>query len=341
MVASFITMSAPNYTRIAPCLYRETRSGTYYALVKHGGRQVRRSLRTQDRRVADVELASFRHKLVSGQPVASRSFLEVGREWLESVRGRLKAASYRRYRQCVEFIAAQVGNSPVDRLDFSRFVDARESSSASTYNKDVMVIRAVMGFAVRRQWASVAPPLRLRRVKPLRPEVPTKTQLQSILEHIRGRQDLRAREAGRMVELMALSGMRLHEASQLLWDEIDLAKGEFRVTGGAYGTKNGESRVVPLFPSLRQFLEGLPRKTGRVVLVKNPRKPFLTACRKLGLPLFRRHALRAYFITQAIEAGIDFATIAQWVGHSDGGVLVAKVYGRVHPDHSRRMADRL
>jgi integrase len=198
-----------------------------------------------------------------------------------------------------------------------------------------------MAFAVRRQWASVVPPLRLRRVRSKRPEVPTKAQLEAILAHVRTQQDFRAQESGRMLELMALSGMRMHEASQLKWDEIDLAKGEFRVTGGAYGTKNGESRVVPLFPQLRRFLLGLPRQAGRVVLVKNPRKPFLTACRKLGLPLFRRHALRAYFITQAIEAGVDFATIASWVGHSDGGVLVAKVYGRVHPDHSRRMADRL
>jgi integrase len=334
-------MSAPNYTKVAPCLYRETRSGVFYGLVKRKGRQKRLSLRTRVRAEADKALLAMRYHMDSGLPLVSRSFLEVGREWLESVRGRLKAASYRRYRQSVEFIARELGDSPVDRLDFSRFVDSREGSAATTYNKDVQVIRHVMAFAVRRQWASVVPPLRLRRVRSKRPEVPTKAQLESILAHVRTQQDFRAQESGRMLELMALSGMRMHEASQLNWDEIDLAKGEFRVTGGAYGTKNGESRVVPLFPQLRRFLLGLPRQTGRVVLVKNPRKPFLTACRKLGLPCFRRHALRHYFITNALEAGVPASVVAKWAGHKDGGTLIMRTYSHVRDEASRMFAERL
>jgi integrase len=334
-------MAQPVFKRVDTCLYRGA-TGIYYALVRNGKkRQVRRSLRTRERATADAELAKLKHKVRTGQPVASKGFLEVGREWLESVRGRLKAASYRRYRQSVEFIARELGDSPVDRLDFSRFVDSREGSAATTYNKDVQVIRHVMAFAVRRQWASVVPPLRLRRVRSKRPEVPTKAQLEAILAHVRTQQDFRAQESGRMLELMALSGMRMHEASQLNWDEIDLAKGEFRVTGGAYGTKNGESRVVPLFPQLRRFLLGLPRQTGRVVLVKNPRKPFLTACRKLGLPCFRRHALRHYFITNALEAGVPASVVAKWAGHKDGGTLIMRTYSHVRDEASRMFAERL
>jgi hypothetical protein len=34
-------------------------------------------------------------------------------------------------------------------------------------------------------------------------------------------------------------------------------------------------------------------------------------------------------------------TIAHWLGHSDGGILVGKVYGHLADSHRARMADSL
>lgn len=333
----FVSPVKPKYIPVSPCLYRREPGGTYYGLVKFKQKQKRQSLRTKERSVAELALAELRRKVRAGLPTRNPTFTEAGLEWLASIRGRLKARSANRYRQAVEFVGKALGDSPVDDLDFSAFVDARESSSASTYNKDVMVIRAVMRFCVRKQWATRVPDLKPRRVRSKRPDVPTREQMAGILAHIR-QQDCRSQESGRMLELMALSGMRLHEAAEFRWSDVDWLRGEFRVTGGAYGTKNGEARVVPLFPALRAALESFPRKHGKVVLVKNPRKPMLSACKALGYPAFTRHSARHYFITNAIEKGVDFATIAQWVGHRDGGTLVARVYGHLRNEHSQRMA---
>ena len=38
------------------------------------------------------------------------------------------------------------------------------------------------------------------------------------------------------------------------------------------------------------------------------------------------HELRHFFASQCVMAGIDFMTVAHWLGHSEGGVLVGKVY---------------
>ena len=38
---------------------------------------------------------------------------------------------------------------------------------------------------------------------------------------------------------------------------------------------------------------------------------------------------------------LDFMTIASWLGHSDGGVLVGKVYGHLADAHKARMAEGL
>ena len=40
-------------------------------------------------------------------------------------------------------------------------------------------------------------------------------------------------------------------------------------------------------------------------------------------------------------AGIDFKTIAEWMGHQDGGVLLCKVYSHLLDSHKREMAAKL
>ena len=118
------------------------------------------------------------------------------------------------------------------------------------------------------------------------------------------------------------------------------------VTGGEQGTKNGEARSVPLFPALRALLEKLrgdcqPVSGDRVISIATAKRALATACRKSGLPDFGHHAMRHYFVSNAIEAGVDFKTIAAWVGHKDGGVLVAKTYGHLRDVHSSEMAKRM
>jgi site-specific recombinase XerD len=65
------------------------------------------------------------------------------------------------------------------------------------------------------------------------------------------------------------------------------------------------------------------------------------ACKTAGLATFTHHCMRHYFVSNAIEAGVDFKTIAAWVGHKDGGLLVAKTYGHLRDAHSFEMAKRM
>ena len=59
------------------------------------------------------------------------------------------------------------------------------------------------------------------------------------------------------------------------------------------------------------------------------------------LPWVGFHDLRHYFVSMAVMSSIDFRTIAEWLGHQDGGMLVGKVYGHLLPEHRKRMAERL
>lgn len=38
---------------------------------------------------------------------------------------------------------------------------------------------------------------------------------------------------------------------------------------------------------------------------------------------------------------IDDMTIARWVGHQRGGILIGKVYGHLSSEHAKRQAKRI
>jgi integrase len=51
--------------------------------------------------------------------------------------------------------------------------------------------------------------------------------------------------------------MRLGEAVNLTWGDVDWERNSFTITGGERGTKNHEVRVVPLFPAMAELLKRL------------------------------------------------------------------------------------
>jgi len=53
------------------------------------------------------------------------------------------------------------------------------------------------------------------------------------------------------------------------------------------------------------------------------------ARKKSGLLNIGFHDCRHFFISYAVMSGIDYMTIARWVGHKDGGILIGKVYGHL------------
>jgi len=59
------------------------------------------------------------------------------------------------------------------------------------------------------------------------------------------------------------------------------------------------------------------------------------------LQKFGFHDCRHHFISYAVMSGIDFMTIAKWVGHKDGGILIGKVYGHLSDEHRQAQAARM
>jgi len=342
---------APEYVRVAECLYRSSSSGKYYALFKRSGKQIRKSLRTQDRKLAERRLKELKGNLGLVDPSSeSRKihFEELGEQWLQLHNSRLKPSSADRNKRCLkELLRFFKGARVVDirRLDCQSWeLNRGKKLKNSSYNKEMEVLKSIFDCAIERDIILDNPAniLKRRKIQSKSIIIPSQEEFESLLRGIRNL-DGRANEAANLVQLLAYSGMRLGEAINILWDEVDFVNDRFTVSGGDVGTKNHETRIVPLFPKLKEFLEGLrtskePEPRSKIIGIESAKKAIIAACKAEKLPHFTHHCLRHYFVSNAIEKGIDFKTIAAWVGHKDGGLLVAKTYGHLRDSHSFEMA---
>jgi len=56
---------------------------------------------------------------------------------------------------------------------------------------------------------------------------------------------------------------------------------------------------------------------------------------------FTFHDCRHFFISYCVMSGIQNTTIAEWVSHKDGGVLIGKVYGHLAKGYKQQEATKL
>lgn len=344
----------PAYTRVAECLYRNDASGNYYALLKKSGKQIRRSLKTGDRKLAERRLADFKEKVLRldlSQGKNRLTFGEVAGLWLNTKHATLKLSAIRRREACLIQLRSTFGMLPVrniSRTACESWAQVRSPEvSSSTFNKERDTLRMVLAYAQREGLILDNPATVVDRRRLSKPVIliPSREQFTILVKTLRGL-DIRYQPAADLIELLAFSGMRKGEANAFRLADVDFGRGNFVVTGGEVGTKNHEARVVPLFPALRDFLERLQRErpvlpSGALVPIADAKNALDTACKLNGFPHFTHHSMRHFFVSNAIEKGVDFKTIAAWVGHKDGGLLVAKTYGHLRDTHSFEMAKRM
>jgi integrase len=169
--------------------------------------------------------------------------------------------------------------------------------------------------------------------------VPTREQVTRLVGHLRKKR--RTADAANMVELICYTGLRQHEAAQLRWDEIDGERGLVKVTGGPRGTKNRLVRFVPMNAACRELLARIPRFQARVLGTGDCRMSVGRACALLGLPHFTHHSFRHFYASDAIERGVNVRTLAQWLGHRDGGMLLLKTYSHVWEAQEQEAAAKM
>jgi len=333
------------FQKVGECLYRYSSNGVYYARFKSGGKEIRCSLETRDRKLAERYLA--RKKDEQSQIDRSQGKLtlsELCDRYLQTVQYQKPKTVERK-----AFIVGRMKSDwPTGRLtqvgkikpsDVDVWL-SRYSFGAASRNLHISCAKEVFALALRDRIIASSPAAHLRsakREKPIR-LTPTFDQFKAIITDVRAQQfNADAQDSADFLEFLGLAGLGQAEAGSLTRADVDLEAG--RIITFRHKTSTGFA--IPIFPQVRPLLERLCEEksnSDRIFKISDAKKALTGACRRLSFPNFTQRSLRRMFITRAIERGADIKVIARWQGHRDGGKLILDTYSHVNPAHSKRMA---
>lgn len=324
------------------------RSGFYYLRARFGKKEaVREALGTN---VYAVALARLKHRmeiLRAQQPPKGRKAIVTLQEAMRAVRARiennpkLKPGARRTYLH-MEALVRGLPETPLHRMESSELeswwkgVAGRYAPATANFFR--LLVRRALKLARSEHLGANLGRLRVPRTKL---NIITKEQFAQLVATVAAMPH--GIPGAEWIEFVAYTGCRPKEASGVVWE--DVGPGLLLITGGKWGTKNSESRVVPIVPALADLLERIQKRTGatsgRVLSTAGPRKLLSGACEALGIPRLRRYDFRHLFATRCNESGVDISSISKWLGHKDGGALALKTY--VHPtsDHEQRAAAKV
>jgi len=88
-------VTKPTFQRVAENLNRRVPSGSYYAVLKRDGKQIWKSLKTPDRKLAECRLAEFAGPASNLRPQDNPhvTFPELANRWLDNRRHTSKAST--------------------------------------------------------------------------------------------------------------------------------------------------------------------------------------------------------------------------------------------------------
>jgi integrase len=292
---------------------------------------------------------------------------------------RKKLGTQRSERQAIARWRAHIGGVRIDkisppmihsyrqqRLTVQSHKSPKRCISERTVNLDVVALRQVLRhanesghvenivqfFAPERGGSIKA--LKRKREPERRPLL-TKEQFQELLAAATEETTKNSTLFRYYLRFLALTGAREKEALAIRkTEDVDFVRRTVRV--GAEGvSKNSKVREVDFSPELEALLKEMnaalpsdtswlfpsPQRGQKDIHAQTLRESLIAVRKKAGLQWVGFHDLRHFFASECVMAGIDSMTIATWLGHSDGGILVGKVYGHLADTHKQAAARKL
>lgn len=321
-----------------------------------GGRRVRRTTGTTDRKEAEALEAKWKHEAYRAKfwdEKPSRSFDELMLAYLEATEREKRSAERDIYstRHLKRFFSGRLLND-LGPLDVRAYVQARKAEGASqaTVKREVGLFSSAINYA-RREWGwEVTNPCQGLRLKTPEGRLRwlTREEAGRLLEC--ARQVRHADHLPDFIRLGLYTGMRRGEMLGLEWSRVDFREGLIYLEG--QHQKNGKRGSVPINAEARAALlsrmafrkEHCPegrwvfcnRKGQRIASVK---KSFAAACRLARIEDFRIHDLRHTCAAWLVQIGTKLPEIMELLRHAD--IKTTMRYAHLAPENVRAAVDRL
>ncbi len=289
------------------------------------------------------------------------SFEDFAREYLGSpTLGAKKEGTQDNERQAIGRWTEHLGGVRVDKITPALIHSFREKRqrggvSARTVNLDGVALRNVLKFAEERGHIEALPAVKQLKQKPSpKKKLLTKEQFAALIAAANPDTTKNAELFRCYLRFLALTGAREKETLAVRWADVNFTR-EVVTIGSEGVSKNHKSRDVDFSPELADLLRSMqanrppdsswlfpsPQRGAKDTAAHTLRESLLLVRAKAGLPTVGFHHLRHFFASQCVMAGLDFMTIAAWLGHNDGGILVGKVYGHLADTHKKAAAKKL
>jgi integrase len=336
--------------------YKRNDSPVWWAsFTDAGGKRIRRSTGTTDRREAEAleakwKVEAYRSRQWDETPV--RTFDELMLDYLKATRDK---RSHRRDCDAARHLSAFFRGRDLGALsgqDVRAYVARRKAEEVSngTVNRELCLLSAAVNFA-NREWEWQLPnPVSGRKLKEPEGRVRWLTRAEAAALIRMAEQEANAPHLADFIRLALNTGCRKQELLGLEWRRVDLQAGLIRLE--AEHTKSGKRRSVPLNAEARAVIIGRARFRAQHCpaspwvfahpdgsRIQDVKRSFATACRRSGIEDFRIHDLRHTCAAWLVTAGVPLTEVRDLLGHST--VMMTERYAHLAPENVREAVRKL
>lgn len=335
------------------------RGGTIYVRAKVMGKVKRVSLQTDDLRIAKIKRDAMLETLRTGAdaekltgPVRTIGNLLTVVETKIVTQPHLKEKTADYYREMFGILRKTMPLSMLVRSWTAEQASAWWKDRAKHYSpqraNNILGIAKRVGKAMVEMGLRTDDPtsrLKRKKMEAKHLSIPSRAAVDAIIADIRGQKKAHSEEASNFVAFLAYSGCRVGQARAFEWKHVE--KDWLLFPAGIVGAKGAATRRLPVSMPLKAVIDQMSptdskgKLEGPLFTMQRPHEALKNACKRLKMTHLRIHDLRHFFASFALESGVDVPTVALWLGHKDGGVLVLRTYGHVRNDHSLSSAAKL
>lgn len=318
--------------RLAPAWLERTRDGSWR---RRRGRPPEGFLTKNDAIVEMARVIAEHEKAVGRARQPARTFADAAGEWLrhgELKRG-LKRSTLLDYRQVLDaYLLPEFGRMGLSQVSTARIERWHSGLRRSrTAEKILMVMRAILGYALRRGWVTENAALGVEKHSVRYSgdyDLYSREEIDALVRHAASEQD------AAIYATAAMTGLRRGELVALRWRDVDFAGQAIRVRGNySHGEivtpKSGKVRVVPMVPEVAQHLARLGQRElfsgdddpvfvsdrGGHLDASALRRRYAAACKRADLRPLPFHSLRHHFGSLAVNRA-SLVQVQAWMGHS-------------------------
>jgi len=314
----------------------------YISYIDLTGRRIKRSLGTTNKKLAELKLKEIEIALAKGKlgfavDISLKDLIKKYLEWSKNTKAQNTYITDQK--ACKDLLEYFENNIKLSQIKLSKLegwkiwlVDSKGYSKV-TANIRIRHIKSMFSKALEWQYLEENPAEKLKQYKipKGKPDFLTEEEVKKLFSVIENKIHLA------IFNLLYFTGMRLSEAINLTWGDVDFEEGFIKVRNKKdWHTKNYKERFIPIHTKLYEHLYHLKEVSKNKVVPLKYRyiqQLFEKYSKKAGVKA-TPHILRHSIATAMASKGVSLQAIKEILGHSDYSTTL--IYAKMTDEYKKK-----